>query len=77
MPAIPAAAPVGLTGALNGANFVLSFPTVSGYNYNVYSKDDLGTGNWTLQTMIAGDGSVKSWSEPATRVHRYYRLVIQ
>ncbi|HWW01470.1 MAG TPA: hypothetical protein VNZ64_17365 [Candidatus Acidoferrum sp.] len=76
-PAIAAPTPVRITATASGANVTMSFPTLSGYNYKVYYRSDLGSATWNLLTMVAGDGSVKSVSDSAAAGNRFYRLEIQ
>jgi len=77
VPAIAAPSPVQLTASLHGNGVRLSFPTLSGYNYKDYFKNDLSDTGWTLLTMVAGDGTVKSVDDTAPGGRRFYRLVIQ
>jgi hypothetical protein len=56
---------------------VLSFPTISGRLYQVWGKNSLTDANWSLLGTLSGDGTQRSWSEPATQEHRFYRLEIQ
>jgi hypothetical protein len=62
---------------VDATKITLSFPTVSGGNYRVYYKSDLTDTDWTLLTMVAGDGSMKSVSDPLVAAKRFYRLLIQ
>jgi hypothetical protein len=59
----------------SGGNLVLSFPTQPGVVYRVLYSTDLGGGNWTLLTSIAGDGTTKSVSDPTTAARRFYKIV--
>ena len=77
VPATGQPAPVAIAAALEAGKITLSFPTVSGANYKVYYKNDLTDADWTLLTMVAGDGSTKSISDPAVAAKRFYRLLIQ
>jgi hypothetical protein len=77
VPATGQPAPVTLSAAVDATKITLSFPTVSGGNYRVYYKSDLTDTDWTLLTMVAGDGSVKSVSDPLVAAKRFYRLLIQ
>jgi hypothetical protein len=64
-----------VTATRSGGNIVLSFPTQTGVVYRVFSRPDLTTGSWTLLTTVAGDGTVKSVSDPSTGTRRFYRVV--
>ena len=77
VPATAEPAPVQLSAAQNGANVTLSFATLTGLNYKVYYKDVLSDSTWTLLTMVAGDGAVKSVNDPLKVGSRFYRLQIQ
>jgi hypothetical protein len=50
---------------------VLSFLTQIGRVYQVWSKDSLTDPTWSLSATLSGNGSVKSWSEAATRAQRF------
>jgi hypothetical protein len=76
---VPAGSPpLLLTATRSGANILISFPTVSGSNYQVQYKDTLNVPGWTpLGSPVAGDGTIKSVSDPASGSHRFYRVSIQ
>ena len=76
-PATAAPVPVQLEAVADQGKIVLSFPSVIGSNYKVYYKSDLTDATWSLLTIVAGDGSVKSVSDTITGPARYYRLQIQ
>jgi hypothetical protein len=63
-----------LTATRSGANIVISFPTQPGLSYRLFSKTTLSGGTWSLLTTVAGDGSVKSVSDPTTGAQKYYKL---
>jgi hypothetical protein len=63
-----------LTATRSGANIVISFPTQAGLSYRLFSKTTLSGGTWSLLTTVAGDGSVKSVSDPTTGAQKYYKL---
>jgi hypothetical protein len=69
-------APIHITATLSGGSVVLTFPTQSGYVYQVWGKDNLSDASWSLLATMSGTGSTRSWSEPATGAHRFYRLAI-
>ena len=57
------------------ANVQVSFPTQTGVVYRVFYQTGLTSGTWSLLTTVLGDGSVKTVSEPATSLQRYYKVV--
>ena len=69
--------PPQITATISNGDVVLSFPTQSGRTYQVWGKNNLSDVNWSPLGTLSGDGSVKSWSEPATQTHRFYRLEVQ
>jgi len=62
---------------VSGGSIMLSFPTQSGRVYQVWGKDNLNDVTWTLLATLSGNDAVRSWSEPATEAHRFYRLIVQ
>jgi hypothetical protein len=59
-----------------GGNVVLSFLTQGATSYQVVYKDNLTDASWTpLGGLIAGDGSVKTVSYPATASKRFYSVL--
>jgi uncharacterized repeat protein (TIGR01451 family) len=67
--------PVQLTGAsYTGGNFSASFQTATGFNYTVEYKNNLNDPLWTTLTVIAGDGTLKSFTDigplPPMRFYR-------
>ena len=74
---LAALTPPQITASLSGGSVVLSFPTQSGRTYQVWGKNNLPDANWSPLGTLSGDGSVKSWSEPATQAHRFYRVEVQ
>jgi hypothetical protein len=65
---------IAVSAAKSGSNVVISFPTQSGASYRVFYKTSLTSGNWTLLASVAGDGTVKSKSDPANGSPRYYKV---
>ncbi len=61
---------------LAGGSLTFDFATDAGRAYAVESRDELGPGgSWQTVTNIAGDGSVKSVTRPATAPGtRYFRV---
>jgi hypothetical protein len=75
---VPIPNPVSMNAGLNGSNIILSFPTESGFQYQVQYKDSLGSGEWTdLGNAVVGNGTVQSASDPVLGGSRFYRLLIQ
>ena len=75
---VPVAQPIPLTATLSGANILVSFQTELGLSYQLQSKTNLTDPIWTvLGSPVAGDGTVKSASDPDTGTRRFYRVSIQ
>jgi hypothetical protein len=75
---VPIPNPVSMNAGLNGSNIILSFPTETGFQYQVQYKDSLGSGEWTdLGNAVVGNGTVQSVSDPVQGGSRLYRLLIQ
>ncbi|HWY29609.1 MAG TPA: discoidin domain-containing protein, partial [Candidatus Acidoferrum sp.] len=60
----------------NAKNTVLSFPTQAGFKYLVVYKNSLEDVNWKLLSIVTGDGTIKSVTDPANNQQRFYKLVI-
>ncbi|HEX7653503.1 MAG TPA: hypothetical protein VF607_08355, partial [Verrucomicrobiae bacterium] len=58
----------------NGNGVAVSFPTVLGKTYQVFSTTSLVGGTWTLVGTTAGTGSTKSVAD-TTSTQRYYKVV--
>jgi hypothetical protein len=77
VPVASAPPAVTLTAAHVGANIQVSFNTASGFTYQVQWKANLTDATWTsLGAPIAGDGTIKSVSDPIG-TSRFYRVSIQ
>lgn len=64
-----------LSAASAGRNVLVSFPTQSGYNYRVFYRTNLTSGNWSLLNAVLGDGTVKSASDSsASSNQRFYKV---
>lgn len=75
---LPIPNPVSMNAGLSGANIILSFPTETGFQFQVQYQDSLGSGGWTdLGNAVVGDGTVQSVSDPIQGGSRFYRLLIQ
>jgi hypothetical protein len=70
--------PATLTGAsYSGGTFSASFQTFVGLNYTVQYKDDFEDPAWTTLTVIAGDGTLKSFIDPGPLPPtRFYRVSV-
>jgi hypothetical protein len=62
---------------LSGDMFSFSFVTMAGLSYVVQESDSLDPSNWQTLEQIAGDGSTKTISDPATGAERFYRVLVQ
>jgi hypothetical protein len=67
----------GLKPVLSGGMLSFSFYTTAGLSYLVQASDSLDPSNWQTLEEIAGDGSAKTISEPATEPQRFYRVLVQ
>jgi len=65
---------INLSAARSGSNVNISFPTQNGFNYRVFSRTNLTTGNWMLQTSLLGNGTQKSVNDPITGGQRFYEV---
>jgi hyaluronate lyase len=67
-----------INAAANGTNLVISFPTQSGFNYQVQYKNQLTDANWNpVSNSVAGNNAVVFVQDPAASAGRFYRVVIQ
>ena len=76
---VPAVARPLITATASGANITLSFPTQTGYSYQVQYKNNLTDANWTsLGSALSGNGSTQSasYSTSGNR-QRFYRVQVQ
>jgi hypothetical protein len=59
----------------NGGNIVISFPTQTGFAYQVEYKNNLTDPNWTpLGNAVAGNGAVQSVTDSTPPTNRFYRV---
>lgn len=64
--------------AMSGTNFSLSYPTQSGFNYQVQYSTNLADGNWTpLNIPLPGNNARQTVGDTMPDECRYYRVVIQ
>ncbi|HWD18350.1 MAG TPA: hypothetical protein VHB20_03660 [Verrucomicrobiae bacterium] len=70
---------VSLTGSVVGNQVHISFPTQANHTYTVESSSTLTSGSWTTNTVITGDGSVKTATDTlgASGTQRFYRVAAQ
>ncbi len=67
-----------LTASRSGGNLVISFPTQTGYSYQVQYKNSLNAASWTsLGGALSGNNAVQTVNDPATIGSRFYRVQIQ
>jgi len=70
--------PIALTNfSYNAGQFTASFQTQNGVGYTVQYKDNLNTVAWSTLTTIAGDGTIKSFTDPgpvSPTGNRFYRI---
>lgn len=63
---------------MSGGNFSVSFQSESGFNYTLEMKVRLEDPSWQqLPPPVAGDGTLKTISRPASGATGFYRLVAQ
>jgi hypothetical protein len=75
---VPVATPMPLSASRVGANMVISFPTETGFSYQVQYKNTLADANWTdLGAALDGNGSVQTMSDPASGSQRFYHVKVQ
>jgi hypothetical protein len=61
-----------VTAAVSGSNIQLSFSTIVGPTYNVYYRNSLSSGSWTLLTSTPGDGTVKTVPDALGTTPKFY-----
>lgn len=67
-----------LSVARSGSNINISFLSQAGFSYQIQYKNELTDSGWLpLGSAIAGDGTVKTVSDPAGPGHRFYRAFVQ
>jgi len=70
--------PAALTARRNGGNLDISWTSQGATSYQVVYKDNLRDASWTpIGSPIAGDGSVKTASFPASLAKRFYSVLTQ
>jgi hypothetical protein len=64
--------------AQSGTNLVVTFPTLTGFNYQVQYKTNLTDPTWlSLGSPIVGNNGNKSVSDPDNKGTRFYRVQVQ
>jgi hypothetical protein len=67
-----------LTATVSGGNVHISFPTQTGYTYQLQYKTNLTDASWTpLGGGLAGNGSVQTINDSAAGNSRFYRVEVQ
>jgi hypothetical protein len=66
---------ISLSASHSGGTSLLSFSTQAGVIYRVFYSSDLASGNWTLLTSVAGNGTTKSVSDSSGAAARFYKVV--
>ncbi len=71
-------APVALAPVAAGGSFSVQVATTTGLTYYLEYRTGLGSGTWTPAAQTAGDGTVKTLTDPAaTDPQRFYRVRAQ
>jgi hypothetical protein len=61
----------------SGTNTVVSFPTQSGFNFQLQYTTNLQNAVWSSITNMTGDSTIHSVADPASSGTRFYRVVEQ
>ena len=76
VPSSPGKLPPPLALSIQGGDAVLSFTSRLNLDYDLQSCGDLGSGIWTTEATIGGDGTAKTRALPLLgRACMHYRLV--
>jgi hypothetical protein len=65
------------TAAHVGTNVVISFQTVSGFNYQVQYKTNLTDAAWNSVSTVPGNNGTQSVTDPIVNATRFYRVQVQ
>jgi hypothetical protein len=77
-PTVAPANSVKITPSINAGSIVLSFPTQTGFSYQVQYKNSLSDASWTpLGSPLPGSGVVQSANDTIGGGPRFYRVQIQ
>jgi uncharacterized membrane protein len=68
--------PFSLAITRSGTNVVVSFPTETGFDYDLRFQTSLTDTNWNLLATIPGNGAARSLTDPATNAARVYRVIV-
>ena len=60
-----------------GTNVVVSFPTLTGWNYQVQYKTNLTDPVWNVVGTVPGNNGTQSVDDPALNGTRFYRVQVQ
>jgi hypothetical protein len=75
---VPVAGPFTVTATLSGGNIVISFPTQNLLSYQLLYKNNLTDPTWTpIGSSLPGNGSIESFSQPASLAKRFYLVQVQ
>lgn len=66
------------TATESGTNLVVTFPTLTGFNYQLVYKANLTDPSWVpVGSPLPGNGASQSVTNPITGTSRFYRLQVQ
>jgi hypothetical protein len=65
------------TAALSGTNVIVSFQTLSGWNYQLQYKTNITDATWNVSATVPGNNGMQSVTNPAVGSSRFYRVQIQ
>ncbi|HWD92014.1 MAG TPA: hypothetical protein VG938_06660 [Verrucomicrobiae bacterium] len=63
--------------ALSGTNLVVSFPTLSGWNYQLQYKTNLTDATWNVFSTVPGNNGTQWVTNPIVNSSRFYRVQVQ
>jgi len=67
-----------ITATVIGGNIHISFPTQTGFSYQLLYKNNLTDASWTpLGSPITGNNSSQAVNDPTTGTTRFYRVQVQ
>jgi len=67
-----------LTATVVGGNIHISFPTETGYSYQLQYKNNLTDANWTsVGSAVSGNGTAQAVNDPAATGSRFYQVKVQ
>jgi hypothetical protein len=75
---VPSGGSVKLTASISGGNINISFPTQSLLSYQLLYKNNITDPAWTpVGSPVIGNGSIESFSQPASGAHQFYVVQVQ